>query len=115
MNIMEDAETKVNTADHAAYQRWRYAEGKERRTHRLAAIKVARYLTTGELPTIEAIAAALGIDSRRVLDMAGSRKISRKFEEYANAPAEALEGRDALLKWYRAAAVSECLDEFATP
>lgn len=112
---MQDVETEVKSSDRAAYQRRRYAEGKELRNRRLAAIKVARYLTTGELPTIEAIATALGIDSRRVLDMAISRKLNKRLVEYSNAPAEALEGRDALINWYRSAAVSEYLDEFAAP
>ena len=99
---MQDVEIKIKSSDRAAYQRRRYAEGAERRRRRLAAIKVARYLTTGDLPTTGDIAVAFGVDSRRVLDMAGCRKVNRKFVEFANAPAEALEGRDALIAWWTA-------------
>lgn len=105
---MQDAKIKVKTTDPAAYQRWRYAEGAGRRKSRLAAIRVARYLTTGELPTIEAIGVAIGVDSRRVLDMAGCRKVNPRFAEYAHAPVEALEGRDALINWYQSDKIVSC-------
>lgn len=99
---MQDIETKVKRGD-PAYPRWRYASCAERRGRRLDAIKVARYLTTGELPSTTQIAREFGVSLRRVMDMAGCRKINQRLVEYSRAPAEALEGRDALIDWYRTA------------
>lgn len=97
---MEDVKTKVKSGD-SDYRRWRYATCAERRGRRLDAIKVARYLTTGELPSSTQVAREIGVTLRRVMDMAGCRKVNKRLAEYCHAPAEALEGREALINWYR--------------
>lgn len=70
-------------------------------SERLDAIRVARYLETGELPSAAQVARAVGVSPRKLACDLSKPTMPDRYGEYAQVPTAHLYGRDGLLKWVR--------------
>lgn len=89
---------KPNTPE---YWRARYENVRELYDGRLAIIKVARYLTHGDLPTERAVALALGISVNKLRPRLARRDVPDEVADYCGVPSLYLRNRSALTRWVR--------------
>lgn len=68
---------------------------------RLDAIRVARYLETGELPSAAQVARSVGVTERKLACDLSRPAMPERYGEYAHVPTAHLYGRDGLLKWVK--------------
>lgn len=83
------------------YSRERYRRQKKTFDERLDAIRVARYLETGELPSVAQMARELGVTVRRIKCDLAKETIPDMYGDYAHAPTPLLNGHGGVLVWLK--------------
>lgn len=84
------------------YRRAQYENMREKFNARIDVVRTARYLTHGDMPTLEGLARALGMESWTLMVRLARRDVPDEVADYCGVPSLYLRNRSSLLRWIRA-------------